>query len=556
MDDHTACNSEVLTGLNYFFLTVFTFEAALRIFVLRMEYLLSRWDLFDFLVLLMGYVDLILSASFNDSKGVPGGLMLRLFRIARLMRATKLLRVFPELHAMVNGFFSAMSAMWWGFIMITVLLLMWSVLAVELLYSVSREVHGDTHECSESMSSVFTTMLLLFQTLMAGDSWGTCSLPIIRAVPGSIFIFGGSLFTIQLGFTNLVLAVIVEKAQEARETDRQRLVEKKNKKRAEAEKKLSAMCQEIDIDQDGSITMEEFFQAYEDHEDMRECLQMLDIDKSDLECLFHLMDADDSGELTYAELIDCIHKSDTNDLKRQMMLIKLQVEDVWVRVRDHMQESLDLIVRKLDGLEVKETQVCHETVLKQGTSKVRGAMLHQNSNSSSFLRARTMRLKSLSSLDLGSFDDKKARQSSPMARQSSPTAKLSSPTSQSSELKDVRNGKQSKLHCKSLEAAAAAAASVASAAASDEIWRERQQLDEELRILERNIRPDQALQTSSANCEASVGWENAQTVWGGEELGSYSPEELPPALRPSVAHKPSPARQKGPSFPNLTKDQG
>ena len=44
--------------------------------------------------------------------------------------------------------------------------------------------------------------------------------------------------------------------------------------------------------QDGCISWGELQQAYEDNKDLRACLVTLDIDKDDLECLFHLMDID------------------------------------------------------------------------------------------------------------------------------------------------------------------------------------------------------------------------------------------------------------------------
>ena len=103
----------------------------------------------------------------------------------------------------------------------------------------------------QAFDSVFMVMLMFFQTLMAGDSWGDCAVPMIQKNPLSIIIFGGdltfdfgdyrgldashelastycimfsfrkpenyvklswpvgSLLTVQLGFANLVLAVIV-----------------------------------------------------------------------------------------------------------------------------------------------------------------------------------------------------------------------------------------------------------------------------------------------------------------------------------------------------------
>jgi len=46
--------------------------------------------------------------------------------------------------------------------------------------------------------------------------------------PLTFIIFAGALVTVQLGFTNLILSVIVDKAAEAREEDNEQVRKKKS----------------------------------------------------------------------------------------------------------------------------------------------------------------------------------------------------------------------------------------------------------------------------------------------------------------------------------------
>lgn len=55
------------------------------------------------------------------------------------------------------------------------------------------------------------------------------------------------------------------------------------------------------------------------------------------------MDIDGSGHLTYQELCSCIHKADHDDLKRQMMMLRIQMHNIWCRVRDHLEVKLDIL---------------------------------------------------------------------------------------------------------------------------------------------------------------------------------------------------------------------
>ena len=112
-------------------LALYTIEAFLRIYAYRKEYFQSNWDLFDLGIVIAGYME-HLPKVFGWS-GVPGLAIFRIVRLSRLARAAKLIKVFPDWAAMVRGLLSAMSAMLWGFVMIFIMLLVFAVMAVELL---------------------------------------------------------------------------------------------------------------------------------------------------------------------------------------------------------------------------------------------------------------------------------------------------------------------------------------------------------------------------------------------------------------------------------------
>merc|ERR1719498_2136258 len=109
--------------------------------------------------------------------------------------------------------------MFWGFVMIIVLLCLFSVLCVEVVHPISLRIHKDNEYCIHAFATVWHCMLMFFQTLVAGDSWGRCTLPIIKEDWWAFLIFSAAVISVQLGFMNLILAVIVERAAEAKEED-------------------------------------------------------------------------------------------------------------------------------------------------------------------------------------------------------------------------------------------------------------------------------------------------------------------------------------------------
>merc|ERR1719183_241950 len=118
-----------------------------------------------------------------------------------------------------------MKAIFWAAIMILLMLMMWSIVTVELFHPLNLKLaEGGTYDgcdrCPRAFESVAQSTLSLIQTIIAGDSWGMTALPIIENHPWTVMVFGAILLTVQLGLMNLVLAVIVDSAAEARAQDK------------------------------------------------------------------------------------------------------------------------------------------------------------------------------------------------------------------------------------------------------------------------------------------------------------------------------------------------
>jgi len=308
-----------------------------RMFVERGKYFTSKWNILDFCIVIFGYLDEVLGALLKESGGSAVQMlpMLRILRIARLVRAIRLLRFYPELYVMVRGFFGAMKAMFWGFVLINILLVLWSLVGVEIinpinvkLWAAKREAGEDVNTfCEESFSSVQKTCLLFFQTLVAGDSWGQCTIPIIMESPMTFLLFALALVSVSLGFMNLILAVIVDNAGKVREGDKEEQIKDKRKQEAEALQTWKEVIRQVDSDNNGTISYQELMDGY-DHPSVRHTLEMIGVNKEDLQIMFRLMDEDGSGDLDYDEFIDTFLKAQGQDLRIYLMMTKLQMDSV------------------------------------------------------------------------------------------------------------------------------------------------------------------------------------------------------------------------------------
>jgi len=338
------CENDIFNGkeceagktliLNFCLMAVYTAETTARIVGTRTKYFSSKWNNMDLFVLCHGYIDMTLMMV--DASLPAGFKLLRALRILKLMRAVRILVIFPELHSMLRGFVSAMTAVFWGFVMIILLLLLWSILAVEVIHkdNIRLDWEDDRMDqyCRDAFSSVSRSILLFFQTLVAGDSWGTCALPVIIAYPGTFCIFAGALVCVQLGFTNLILAVICEAAQSAHESDIAKKLKDKAKKDELARKKLGLIIRNIDEDESGMISMEEVMKGYENDHEFQVALEELKIDPLDFREFFETMTPEvEEGQEAGVEcdkVVDCLRKVGHQDPKMMMTMMRLQLDKV------------------------------------------------------------------------------------------------------------------------------------------------------------------------------------------------------------------------------------
>jgi len=328
----TACRSHTLEIINFVFLVIYTMEAIAKLFIHRLSFFYTKYNCLDLFVVTTGLLTLVLETAFS-SEDVPNLQMLRMCRILRLARNIRIVRFFPELQKLVNGFICAMSAMAWGLILILLLLVFFAIVTVEVVHPVNVQLMEQYPEevstwCAAAFDSVFHAALLYFQTLVAGDAWGGCIVPLIRFSPLVAVIFIAALACVQLAFLNLILSVVVDSAASSRESDREKQLRAKRHEEAEAVEHLREVIRHCDTDGSGEVTLDELKDGFQDNEMVEEILGLLDIRGDDIEDMFHLMDLDGSGTLSYDEFIDCIRKAEMQDTRVQLMLLSLQMQHI------------------------------------------------------------------------------------------------------------------------------------------------------------------------------------------------------------------------------------
>lgn len=349
--DHSAKNSDSLpwaAAVGWLILIIFITELVMRLYVMRRSFFKDGWNTFDFLVVVIdsafSFLGLILGAVFPVS-------VLRILRLCKLARVSKVFRVFPELRILMAGLIGSFRAIFWGTVLLGFVLLVWSIIAVQFIHPLNQELADSgglegCERCPRAYSSVLQSVLTFSQQIVAGDSWGTATIPIIEAYPVTAFFFSGVFLTIGIAVMNLILGVVVNVAMSEHDRLSTEIEDERNMARLDAHDDLIRVCEEMDSDDSGELSLDELLRGFSDREEFRNCLEQLDVGQQDLEIAFAGMDHDKSGSVSYPELVKKIYRLKDTDsqfqfeqLKYNMNVVKDLILQQMSKAEAHIEES-------------------------------------------------------------------------------------------------------------------------------------------------------------------------------------------------------------------------
>eukprot|EP00747_Dinoflagellata_sp_TGD_P034265 gnl/TRDRNA2_/TRDRNA2_137162_c0_seq1.p1 gnl/TRDRNA2_/TRDRNA2_137162_c0~~gnl/TRDRNA2_/TRDRNA2_137162_c0_seq1.p1 ORF type:complete len:274 (+),score=62.44 gnl/TRDRNA2_/TRDRNA2_137162_c0_seq1:115-822(+) len=101
----------------------------------------------------------------------------------------------------------------------------------------------------------------------------------------------------------------------------------------------------MDVEGDGHLTVDELRNGFDTVPEFQDALQLIDVERDDLECVFRILDSDGSGTVSYNEFADQLHKMKAQSSKTVLTFVKYYVLDI----RDSVNEELRLLKRDLAG---------------------------------------------------------------------------------------------------------------------------------------------------------------------------------------------------------------
>jgi len=300
-----------LKGMNLALLMLYSVEALMKIIVAQLDFFKRADNLLDLTICVMGFLAEILQDLIQVG-------WLRVFRLWRLVRVLNSASRFPEIHMFVAGLGGAIRAMFFGMLLLVLALLFCSILVVQFIHPISIHIdYGNCERCRRGFKTVMESMLTLFQQIVAGDSWGQISIPVIEHSPGHGMLLPVVQLLVAMGIMNLILAVVVDRSVDAREQNKERLLEEKRSQTETRRLKLLTIIGEFDVDESGTLSRQEIEAAFHDSAEIKLILSMANIGKADLNVILDALEAEsDMGEVSYERLCTVIHEIECIDLRK------------------------------------------------------------------------------------------------------------------------------------------------------------------------------------------------------------------------------------------------
>lgn len=370
--DHMARNKEVHAPfffrlIEMVFCVVFVIELTLRIIVHGKAFFVGpgwQWNWFDavlvFLQLLDELMSAIVDAIFGDLyaseyTNFAFVRILRLLRLVRVLRFVRILRLVRELHVMVCSIAGSLRTFLWTCALFALMIYVVGVYFTQLVVDHSRanpETYTMEPELQKYFGSLGHSVLSLFQATSGGIDWNDLLDSLNPISPIMAFVLSAYIAFATLVMLNLVTGIFVDSA-------RINIVEYKD---LDLVNRVRELFVTSDENRTGFITWEEFERQLRNPQ-MEAYFKVLDLDLSEAQGLFYLLDVHNSGEISSEEFVNgCLGLRGTAkalDMKTLMFNSKRMFQ-LLVESTQRIEDSIESFTSALERFEEFRVPTCSD----------------------------------------------------------------------------------------------------------------------------------------------------------------------------------------------------
>jgi len=293
---------------DYLFAAWFTVELAIRIIAEKKSFFFGEdkwWNLFDVCLVLFSYFEIAFELVKLSSMRI-----FRVFRLVRMVRVVRTVKALKSLRTMLFAIINSFAALLWAFVMLGVVIFVFSILFDNAVASWFETLDGEDVEklrkaelVNASFGTLWETMVSLYSAISGGNDWMAYG-EILRHLEFGEMYFVLYMFYIgfcMIGLMNVVTGMFVDAAVCTRTEDE--VVHGFQDDQRRIAEEVRRIFKEADGDRSGTMSYREF-ERHLQHPWVRAYFSGLEIDTTDAAVLFTLMDKDGNQEVSIDEFVD------------------------------------------------------------------------------------------------------------------------------------------------------------------------------------------------------------------------------------------------------------
>jgi hypothetical protein len=238
---------------------------------------------------------------------------MRILRILRVLRSVKLMRYVKDLYLLMNGFIYAFRTLFWVLFLLCLFNYVCAIFTTKVFTNVEAQQYFGTF--GSSMYYLFVVLTL--------EKWPEIA-EATSGIPNAWMFFVVYILISNFMILNLFVAVIVEHVTRASTTADVTFLKTLQEQRHGMMKSLLDLFETADTDESGTLTMEEFNIAMEKDEGVQ-ALKNLDIQRSEVDWLFDVLDVDGDNELSVPEFMEGMMALKSSEIARSMFQLQYSV---------------------------------------------------------------------------------------------------------------------------------------------------------------------------------------------------------------------------------------
>ncbi|CAE7554920.1 scn4aa [Symbiodinium sp. CCMP2456] len=295
--------------LEQVFLIIYSLEVILRVMAVGWSVFCDLWFLMDLALVSIGILALVVFPGMYTIgldlplEGFETFLVVRGLRLLRLFRAMRTFRYFKIMWRLVYALLSCGQTILSTTLLIVVFLFICACVAIEIIAKDKTLLANETTAkiIEDNFFGLFKAALTFLQFVTL-DSIAAIYFPLIMSKPELFAFFAPILMFISIGLMNLVTAALVENAMEqtANQADEDKKELQQQLKRAIPA--LIEVFHDLDKDQNGMLTYEELQDV--PMEDFVPGRLMESIHVETMADFFHYLDVDGSGNVSQTEFVE------------------------------------------------------------------------------------------------------------------------------------------------------------------------------------------------------------------------------------------------------------